>query len=63
MDGKLVIDVSHCNSITRVFEDPVGSGKYKATFEVQSAATTFYHHHYHHHQYYYQLNAPTCSYL
>jgi hypothetical protein len=34
LDGKLVIDVSHCNSITRIFEDPVGSGNYKATFEV-----------------------------
>ena len=29
-----MIDVSFCNSIISIFEDPVGSGNYKAKFEV-----------------------------
>lgn len=35
-----MIDVSYCNSITRIFEDPVGSGNYKATFEVKSSTSS-----------------------
>ena len=33
LDGKLVIDVANCNAVTSIFEDPVGSGRFKATFE------------------------------
>jgi hypothetical protein len=35
MSNQLVIDISSCNNIIGIFEEPLGSGKYKASFEVK----------------------------